>query len=140
MALLSRAVEGEAVSTRYPLGSSGRCLLRVALDAQQHRGQSDLAAGEADAIHDLSREIIRDGEHGRGRLVVDGGKEYREECGDRGRLPDIEVCVVMHFPVVKFREEINPRLALWYGKRRAVELAQSIRQGFEALRVSNERL
>src|SRR5688500_18222044 len=130
--------------TRYRPATSLRCrpfrLAGGALQALDHRVEPDLARAESDALHHVANEIAGDREGRRRRLAVHRGEEDREERGDRRRLARIEVGVEVELAVAQLGEDVDPRLALGYRERRAVERRESLGQRLELLRVLHQRL
>ena len=67
-----------------------------------------------------------------GGLIVDRREENCKKCRDRRRLPNVEIGVEVHLPVVVFGEEIDPRLAFGNGELAAIECRRSVRESAPA--------
>ena len=98
----------------------------VPFDARDHRVQTDLASGQADAFHQLLHEVVGDGQSRFGGLLIDRRKKNCKKCRDRGRLPNVEIGVEVHLPVAEFGEEIDTRLALGNGESPSVECGEAL--------------
>src|SRR5688572_4822542 len=112
----------------------------MTFQAQNHSIQPCFTRAESDAVHECPNEVVRDRERSRWRLTVHSRENYRQDGGDRRRLPDVEVGVEIHLPIDHLGNDVDTGLALGHVELATVEIPESLRQRLELLRVGNERL